>query len=64
MTLENFIGLVDKFVQKKSGISVHDLPDFCFVDFFEEDFSPEETRDAAKECADTILYDNGFDDGE
>lgn len=62
MTLENFISLVDQFVEKKSGISVHDLPDFNFVDFFEEDFTPEETREAANECADTILYDNGFDD--
>jgi hypothetical protein len=62
MTLENFISLVDGFVQKKTGMSVHDLPDFCFVDFFEEDFTAEEMSDAAQECADTLLYDNGFDD--
>lgn len=62
MTLETFISLVDKMVQNKCGVSVHDLPDFCFADYFEEDFSVEEARDAAADCASELLQDAGFDD--
>lgn len=62
MTIETFISLVDKMVQNKCGVSVHDLPDFCFADYFEEDFTAEETREAAADCAMELLQDAGFDD--
>ena len=62
MTIESFISLVDKFVQNKIGVSVHDLPDFCFADYFEEDFTADEARDAAEDCASELLYDAGYMD--
>ena len=55
MTLQNFISLVDGFVQKKIGVSIHDLPDFCFVNYFEEDFTTDEARDAAEDCASELI---------
>lgn len=62
MTIENFISLVDNVIQNKIGVSVHDLPDFCFADYFEEDFTADEARDAAKDCASELLYDAGYMD--
>jgi hypothetical protein len=62
MTIESFISLVDKVIQNKVGVSVHDLPDFCFADYFEEDFTADEARDAAEDCASELLYDAGYMD--
>ena len=62
MTIESFISLVNQLVQTKCGVSVHDLPDFCFADYFEEDFTSDEARDAAEDCASDLLYDAGFND--
>lgn len=62
MTIESFISLVDNVIQSKIGVSVHDLPDFCFADYFEEDFTADEARDAAEDCASELLYDAGYMD--
>ena len=62
MTIESFISLVDNVIQNKIGVSVHDLPDFCFDDYFEEDFTADEARDAAEDCASELLYDAGYMD--
>jgi hypothetical protein len=64
MSINEFIGLVDKIIAKKCGVSVHDLPDFDFSNYFEEDFDQEEARSAAEDCAVDMLSDLGFDDDE
>ena len=39
-TLESWMAQVDAAVQAKCGLSVYDLPDCCFADWFEEGASP------------------------
>jgi hypothetical protein len=62
MTIEQFISMVDRKVQRRCGASVHDLPDWNFCDYFEEDFSSEEASEAAQDCASDMLCDLGFDE--
>lgn len=39
MTFEEWMRLVDEFVRRISGLSVHDLPDCCFADWYEDGVS-------------------------
>lgn len=36
---------VDSIVIKKCGMSIHDLPDCCFMDWYENDVEPAEAAD-------------------
>jgi len=63
-TIDDFIAMVDRVVERKTGMSVHDLPDFAFCDYFEEDMEYEDAKEAARDCACEILADLGFDEDE
>ena len=45
-TFADWMAKVDAIVYRKQGCSVHDLPDCCFADWYDDDMSP--ARAAAK----------------
>lgn len=50
MTLKRFLQLCDEALAKKGlPISIRDLPDVDFYNYFNEDFTEEEARHAAEE---------------
>lgn len=57
LTLRKFVALVDQELNQKCGLSVHDLPDYDFDNYFEDDFSDEETKGAVEDCVSDIMYD-------
>jgi hypothetical protein len=40
MTFETWMHAVDVAVEHRAGVSVHDLPDCCFRDWYEDDVPP------------------------
>lgn len=63
-TIDDFIAMVDRVVERKTGMSVHDLPDFAFCNYFEEDMDYEDAKEAANDCAYEMLADLGFEEDE
>ena len=55
--MNEFINAVDRIVTAQLGISVHDLEDFSFCDYYEESFDINECDfdNAVKECARDFL---------
>lgn len=44
---------VDALIQRKTGLSADDLPDFCYVDAFDDGATPAQTaRDAIRAARD------------
>jgi len=41
-----WMGEIDSICWRKFGLSIHDLPDMCFRDAFEDGVSPEEFMSA------------------
>ncbi len=60
-TIDDFIAMVDRVIQRKTGVSVHDLPDFAFSDFYEENMDYEDAKEAARDCAAEMLADEDYD---
>jgi len=58
---DNFVELVNAECLALAGISIHDLADIDFQDYFYEDMTPEDAKDAAKECAIECLSLEGYD---
>jgi hypothetical protein len=40
MTFDEWMAEVDNAVERIAGMSVHDLPDCCFRDWFDDDVKP------------------------
>jgi len=57
LTLKKFVALVDLELSNKCGLSVYDLPDFDFDNYFEDNFNSEETQSAVEDCVSDIMYD-------
>jgi hypothetical protein len=55
--MNEFINAVDKIVTAQLGISVHDLEDFAFCDYYDEAFDPDgcEYENAVDACAGDFL---------
>jgi len=58
---DNFVEMVNAQCLAQAGISIHDLADIDFQDYYYEDMTPEEAKDAAKECALECLMLEGYD---
>ena len=56
-TIDQFVEDVDGVVMMRLGISVHDLPDFAFFDYFNEgdDRDGVTYENAVETCADDFL---------
>ena len=58
MKLSTFIQVVDEVLSERGfPVSIHDLPDQDFYEYFDEDYDEDEARDAANELIDTMIYD-------
>jgi hypothetical protein len=55
--MNEFIKQVDKIVIGQLGFSVHDMEDFAFCDYYNENFDPDgyEFSNAVEECANDFL---------
>jgi Mg2+/Co2+ transporter CorC len=60
MTLEKFIKTVDEKVEAELGVSIHDLADIDFSNYFDEDLSDSEADTMAGEVVSDIKYDHGL----
>jgi hypothetical protein len=47
MTFKVWMQKVDKLISSEAGISIHDLPDMCFRDMFDDGCTPEEVVEEA-----------------
>jgi hypothetical protein len=45
------MGTVDGLCQRRYGLSIYDLPDCCFRDWFDEGMTPGEAVSLARESA-------------
>ncbi len=59
-SMNKFIEDIDEAVYVKLGCSVHDLPDFNFADYYDEDLSGKEYQDSVLYAVEDIMYDNRF----
>lgn len=57
VSMRQFIRMVDAIISNKVGCSVHDLPDFDFSSYYDDEFTVDEAKDAAEDCAADMLYD-------
>lgn len=69
MDMKKFRGMVDREIGSRCGLTSSDLADCVDMhDYFAEDMSEDEAREAARECAIAILEEEGFpfdeDDGD
>tara|TARA_B000000557_G_scaffold77247_1_gene61853 strand:- start:8133 stop:8327 length:195 start_codon:yes stop_codon:yes gene_type:complete len=55
--MNKFVNAVDRIVTSQLGLSVHDLEDFAFCDYYDESFDPDgyEFQEAVEECANDFL---------
>jgi len=60
MTIKQFIHLVDIEVRKIAGVSIHDIADIDFYNYFNESYSTKEAENNAKDCAIDALIEEGF----
>lgn len=60
ITFRQFRSLVNAEVESLSGLSLACLADIDLWGYFDEDYTLEEARDAAKEVAHMALLDQGF----
>ena len=59
---DEFVGMVNAQCLNLAGISIHDLPDNTdFADFWYEDMTIEEAKDAARDAAKEVLDIEGYD---
>jgi len=60
-TMNEFINAVDKIVTAQLGLSVHDLEDFAFCDYYDETFDPDgyDYQNAVEACAEDFLAEVG-----
>ena len=50
MTMKRFLQLVNQVLAEKGlPVDIHDLPDVDFYNYFDEDFTEDEAKDAAEE---------------
>ena len=47
MTFENWMDKVNAIVESKYGVSTDDLPDLCYVDMWEDDYTPAQAAKSA-----------------
>jgi hypothetical protein len=61
-TFKDFISGVDEKVNAAIGVSIHDLPDHNFREYWFDDCATNEYdfNGAVETCASDVLYDNGF----
>jgi hypothetical protein len=62
MKLKQFINKCDEMVSDKTGMSIHDLPDFDFCSYFDEDMTDVEADFAVEEAVNDLLSENGLND--
>ena len=56
---KQFYLLVDHAVQVKIGCSMHDLPDFPYSDYYDEEItSTNEMNNAVEMCVEDLVYEN------
>jgi len=57
--MDKFINAVDSVVMLKVGVSVHDMPDFPFYDYFDDrvKVGTEAWKDMVMVCVKDFLYD-------
>ena len=60
MKMVEFIGLVDRMVQSEMGVSIHDLPDQDWTDFWWHTITPEDAKEMAAQCVADIKEAEGF----
>jgi hypothetical protein len=58
--MTQFRKLVSQEVEKVCGLSIDDLADFDLWNYFDENMSPEEAKETAKEAAADLLEEEGF----
>ena len=59
--MNEFINAVDRIVVRQLGISVHDLEDFAFCDYYDESFDLDgyDYKNAVESCAEDFLEEVG-----
>ncbi len=64
--MDKFIDAVDLVVTQKVGVSVHDMPDFPFYDYFDDrvERGTEAWNDMVMVCVKDFLYDAQEEYGE
>lgn len=60
ITFRQFRSLVNSEVSRLSGLSLACLADIDLFDYYDEEFTPDEAQEAAKEAAHMALLDEGF----
>ena len=60
-TMNDFINAVDKIVTAQLGVSVHDLEDFAFCDYYDKSFDVDgyDYQNAVECCAEDFLTEVG-----
>lgn len=60
-TMNDFINAVDKIVTAQLGVSVHDLEDFAFCEYYDESFDIDgyDYQNAVECCAEDFLMEVG-----
>lgn len=60
-TMNDFINAVDKIVTAQLGVSVHDLEDFAFCDYYDKSFDVDgyDYKNAVECCAEDFLTEVG-----
>jgi hypothetical protein len=61
-TFKDFMREVDERINAAIGVSIHDLPDHAFNEYWFDDCETNEYdfNGAVETCASDVLYDNGF----
>lgn len=57
MNFKQFIQIVDNRIESATGLSLLDLPDVDFYNYYDKDLTKEELIDMADECASDMLRD-------
>ena len=60
MRMVEFRKLVDAVVAEHCGLTTHDLADFDLWDYYDEELSDEESKQAARDAAIDLLLEEGF----
>tara|TARA_B100000131_G_scaffold119305_2_gene116279 strand:- start:1288 stop:1482 length:195 start_codon:yes stop_codon:yes gene_type:complete len=57
--MTDFINAVDRIVTRQLGVSVHDLEDFAFCDYYDESLDPDgiSFQHAVEACAEDFIED-------
>ena len=60
VTLDEFVGLVDRMVREEMGVSIDDLPDQDWHAFWFVGISEEDAKEMAMQCVADIKEAEGF----